>query len=158
MPKKIYKTDQQEWKQAHYGMTHKKWNEWNREYRKVRPLVLERDNNTCLICKGKSNKLRKKKFKIVVHHIKKVKGGGSNELNNLVTLCQFCNITIDQSIPSMERMFGHQTGKIPDSSGLYSYNPETKRSKCIITGKQMNLISKNYQAICDKFNKKNSSF
>jgi len=154
MPKKTYKTDQREWKQAHYGMTHKKWNEWNGEYRKVRPLVLERDNNTCLICKGKSDKLRKKKFKIVLHHIKKVKDSGTNELNNLVTLCQFCNIAIDQSIPSMVRMFGHQAGKMPNSSGLYSYNPETKRSKCILTGKQMNLISKKYQAICDKFNKK----
>ena len=124
------------------------------DHRNVRPLVLERDNNTCLICKGKSDKLRKKKFKIVVHHIKKVKDSGTNELNNLVTLCQFCNIAIDQSIPSMVRMFGHQAGKMPNSSGLYSYNPKTKRSKCILTGKQMNLISKKYQAICDKFNKK----
>ena len=50
MPKKIYKSDQGIWKQTHYGMTHKKW---NREYSKVRPLILERDNNTCQICKGK---------------------------------------------------------------------------------------------------------
>ena len=57
MPKKTYKTAQREWKIAHYGMTHEKWNKWNREWRKVRPLVLERDNNTCQICKVKSDKL-----------------------------------------------------------------------------------------------------
>ena len=63
MPKKIYKSDQGIWKQTHYGMTHKKWNKWNREYSKVRPLILERDNNTCQICKGKSDKLFKKKIR-----------------------------------------------------------------------------------------------
>ena len=132
--KKIYKSDQGIWKQTHYGMTHKKWNEWNREYRKVRPLVLERDNNTCQVCKGKSEKLFKKKFQIVVHHITKVKDGGSNELNNLVTLCQLCNIAIDHGIHKMGTL--HQRG---------AHRPTEKQ---LI--KHRYLISKKYQAICDK--------
>ena len=114
MPKKIYKSDQGIWKQTHYGMTHKKWNKWNREYSKVRPLILERDNNTCQICKGKSDKLFKKKFQIVVHHITKVKDGGTNKPNNLVTLCQLCNIAIDHGIHKMglgSRRYGKPTEK-----------------------------------------------
>jgi len=137
LPKKTYKTDQREWKQAHYGMTHKKWNKWNREWRKVRPLVLERDNNTCLICKGKSDKLFKKNFKIIVHHIKKVKDGGISELNNLVTLCQPCNIVIDHGILAIGAM------------KAIGRKPTDKESE-----KHKKMISKNYQAICDKFNKK----
>ena len=138
MPKKIYKSDQGIWKQTHYEMTHKKWNKWNREYRKVRPLVLERDNNTCQVCKGKSDKLFKKNFKIVVHHIKKVKDGGSNELNNLVTLCQLCNIAIDQGI--------HKMGTF---TKIGAYVPTEKK-----LFKHRILILTKYQAICDKFNKK----
>jgi len=146
LSKKTYKSDQKEWKEAHYGMTHEEWNKWNREYKKVRPLVIERDNNTCQICKGKSDKLYEKKFRVVVHHIKKVKDSGTNELNNLVTLCEICNITIDNYIPSMERMFGKKTYK-GDISGIH-------HKGYFVSGKQMNLISKKYQAICDKFNKK----
>ena len=130
MPKKIYKSDQGIWKQTHYGMTHKKWNKWNREYRKVRPLVLERDNNTCQVCEGKSEKLFKKKFQIVVHHITKVKDGGSNELNNLVTLCQLCNIAVDHGI--------HKMGTSP-----LGYHPTEKQ---LI--KHRYLILTKYEIIC----------
>ena len=136
MPKKIYKSDQGIWKQTHYGMTHKKWNKWNREYSKVRPLILERDNNTCQICKGKSDKLFKKKFQIIVHHITKVKDGGTNEPNNLVTLCQLCNIAVDHGI--------HKMGTSP-----FGYHPTEKKLL-----KHRGLILDKYQAICDKFNKK----
>ena len=45
MPKKTYKTDQREWKQAHYGMTHKKWNEW--KFYKKR---FEKMPNECYEC------------------------------------------------------------------------------------------------------------
>ena len=132
MPKKIYKSDQGIWKQTHYGMTHKKWNKWNREYSKVRPLILERDNNTCQICKGKSDKLFKKKFQIIVHHITKVKDGGTNEPNNLVTLCQLCNIAIDHGI--------HKMG-----TSQFGYHPTEKKLL-----KHRILILDKYQAICDK--------
>ena len=133
MPKKIYKSDQGIWKQTHYGMTHKKWNKWNREYRKVRPLVLERDNNTCQVCKGKSDKLFKKNFKIVVHHIKKVKDRGSNDLKNLLTLCQPCNIVIDHGILAIGAM------------KAIGRKPTDKESE-----KHKKMILKRYQAICDK--------
>ena len=54
-------------------MNHEKFRVWNREYQKARKLTLERDKHSCQICKGKSEKLFGKKFRIVVHHIKKVK-------------------------------------------------------------------------------------
>ena len=138
MPKKIYKSNQREWKRDHYGMTHKKFNAWNREYSKVRPLVLKRDKNTCQICKGKSDKLFRRKFQIIVHHITKVIDGGTNEINNLVTLCQLCNIAIDQGI--------HKMGTF---TKIGAYVPTEKK-----LFKHRILILDKYQAICDKFNKK----
>ena len=148
MPKKTYKENQREWKRDHYGMSHKKFNEWSREYNKVRPLVLKRDNNTCQTCFGEHNKIRvekyqkllddeklrqkyreemkievfdevinlyiqnydndyieemlseenlkkciehDKKIRLQVHHIKDVIDGGSNDLNNLLTVCSYCH-------------------------------------------------------------------
>ena len=127
-----------EFKVKHYGMGYKKWNEWNRKYRKVRPLVIERDNNTCQICKGKSDKLFKKKFKIVVHHIRKVKDGGTSELHNLVTLCQTCNIVIDHGILAVGAM---------KSIGYMPTDKECEKHK--------KMILKKYQTISDKLGIKN---
>ena len=148
MPKKTYKENQREWKRDHYGMSHKKFNEWNREYSKAQKLAKKRDNNTCQTCFGEHNKIRvetyqkllvdeklrqkyreemkievfskhlnmyiqnynndyieeilseenlkkciehDKKIRLQVHHIKDVIDGGSNDLNNLLTVCSYCH-------------------------------------------------------------------
>ena len=53
------------------------------QYRSVREAVLERDNHTCQKC-GQHDDLH-------VHHIKHRADGGSNEADNLVTLCDRCH-------------------------------------------------------------------
>ncbi|MGH9993603.1 MAG: HNH endonuclease [Nitrososphaera sp.] len=49
--------------------------------------------NNCDNCKRDLKE--KGKIKLNVHHIKPVIKGGSNELDNLITLCIFCNRIAD---------------------------------------------------------------
>ena len=53
----------------------------------VQQEVLKRDNYECQICKQKNN--------IQIHHIIKQKNGGSNDPDNLVTLCSSCHRHIE---------------------------------------------------------------
>lgn len=53
----------------------------------IKTKVQERDKYTCRIC-GKTNSLE-------VHHIEKVKHGGSSDLDNLITLCVSCHRAVD---------------------------------------------------------------
>lgn len=86
----------------HYGMTPKEYAKWRRKFVKIRPKVLERDNFICVRCKNNCNNCKrdlkeKGKIKLDVHHIISVKKGGSNSLENLITVCQFCNRMLDRS-------------------------------------------------------------
>lgn len=54
-----------------------------RKYKKVRLDVLERDNYKCIDC-GRDEDLH-------VHHIIHKSDGGTNDPNNLVTLCKWCH-------------------------------------------------------------------
>lgn len=58
-------------------------NQFKYQYKKVRPLVLERDNYTCQKCGAKDY--------LEVNHIVPVSEGGSNDMTNLVTLCDICH-------------------------------------------------------------------
>jgi len=51
-----------------------------------RQAVLERDNYRCQNCGAEEN--------LVVHHIVSLSKGGSNELSNLVALCESCHAKI----------------------------------------------------------------
>ena len=51
--------------------------------------VLARDHCTCQLCKGES-----KDKKLEVHHIIYKSNGGSDDINNLITLCSKCHKTI----------------------------------------------------------------
>lgn len=87
-------------KMGHYGLTPEQYAKWKREYNKVRNKVLERDNFQCVRCKNNCKNcqrdLREKgKIKLNVHHIIPVIRGGSNDVKNLVTVCQFCNRVLD---------------------------------------------------------------
>ena len=53
----------------------------------VQEKVLKRDNYECQVCKRRKN--------IQIHHIIKQKNGGSNDMNNLVTLCSSCHRHIE---------------------------------------------------------------
>jgi|SRR5215510_4836418 len=52
----------------------------------VRELVLSRDKYTCQQCKTKLAK-----NKLDVHHIIPIRSGGSDKLDNLITLCRKCH-------------------------------------------------------------------
>jgi len=88
------------YKFSHYGMTPTIHSKWRRELIIVRKIVLERDNYTCVKCKNncencKRDLKEKGKIKLQVHHIIPVRKGGPNSLDNLITVCQFCNQRLD---------------------------------------------------------------
>jgi hypothetical protein len=58
----------------------------NYGYANTKAYVLDRDNHTCQNCKNKS-----KDKKLEVHHIIYRKNGGSDEQDNLITLCKSCH-------------------------------------------------------------------
>ena len=58
----------------------------NREWERVRRQALERDGHRCREC-GKPGRLE-------VHHLLHLQSGGTNELENLRTLCRSCHIAI----------------------------------------------------------------
>jgi len=92
-----------QYKMGHYGMNPKKYSKWKSEFIKIRPKVLERDNFICVTCKNNcENCIRdlKEKGKIIldIHHIIGVRKGGSNSLENLITVCRFCNRQLDRRV------------------------------------------------------------
>lgn len=58
----------------------------NYGFENTKAMVLNRDNYTCQCCKGKH-----KDSKLEVHHIIYRSQGGSDEENNLITLCHTCH-------------------------------------------------------------------
>lgn len=63
--------------------TPKKKNQFKYEYVQIRPLVLERDNHTCQKCGSKGY--------LEVNHIIPKSKGGTNDMSNLITLCDLCH-------------------------------------------------------------------
>ena len=89
-------------KMGHYGFTPEQYSAWRKSYNKVRLIVLKRDNDTCVKCdnncwKCKLDLQEKGKIKINVHHIIPVRTGGTNHLDNLITVCQLCNRMLDNT-------------------------------------------------------------
>jgi 5-methylcytosine-specific restriction endonuclease McrA len=58
--------------------------EWERMTRRIRPIILERDNYTCQNCGATDPPLE-------IDHIVAIARGGTNDLSNLRTLCRSCN-------------------------------------------------------------------
>ena len=85
---------------SHYGFTPEEYSTWKREYNSVRDKILKRDNYQCVECKNNCNNckrdlLEKGKIKLNIHHIIRVRSGGTNDPKNLITVCQFCNRMLD---------------------------------------------------------------
>jgi 5-methylcytosine-specific restriction endonuclease McrA len=64
-------------------------NPWNgrtelSDWRNVRDEALARDGYRCIECRGREN--------LDVHHIKSRRKGGTDALENLVTLCEKCHV------------------------------------------------------------------
>ena len=95
-------------KVGHYGFTPEQYSKWKHEYNKVREKVLERDNYQCVKCKNNCKNCQrdlheKGKIKLNIHHIIPVIRGGTNDMKNLVTVCQFCNRILDSKIHSKSK-------------------------------------------------------
>jgi hypothetical protein len=56
---------------------------YRKEFKQNRGIVLILDNYQCRECKSSSN--------LHVHHIKEKSQGGTNDINNLITLCEKCH-------------------------------------------------------------------
>ena len=77
----------------------------NYGFANTRAMVLNRDNYTCQCCKGK-----RKDPKLEIHHVVFRRDGGSDNAENLVTLCHTCHKKLHD-------------GKIsPDFKGMYKGN------------------------------------
>lgn len=61
------------------------------EWRRTRAAVLDRDRFTCQRCERRSGNGKL----LTVHHIMPRSEGGSNDLFNLVTLCNECHDTVE---------------------------------------------------------------
>ncbi len=68
------------------------------DWKKIRILVLRRDNNTCQCC-GITKKRYKKEFDI--HHKIPFIFSRDNSINNLITLCKKCHFNEERKITSL---------------------------------------------------------
>lgn len=92
---------------SHYkdGTSYADW------FRKMRPLVLERDGRICRVCEttdrmvptGRDDSFQFKSL-LVVHHINELPW--DNRPENLITLCQSCHMVHHKSVPTPYPWFG----------------------------------------------------
>ena len=61
-------------------------------WKEISALVKKRDGNKCRICGMTSVEAREKGSWLEVHHITSLKRGGTDDMKNLVTLCQECHL------------------------------------------------------------------
>ena len=79
------------------------------EFRKKRQRIIERDNNTCQLCSDMIlNQTRKKHLD--VHHIDYNKK--NNNEDNLITLCHFCNVSVNTDRKQWTNFFQNKIGEI----------------------------------------------
>lgn len=92
------------WMLGRVGSLHHGWRGGKAEYRKLRilaegnwrtnrKLVLERDNYTCQECGANGQDVI-----IDVHHIVGVRAGGTNLIDNLISYCRSCHISIERAV------------------------------------------------------------
>ena len=67
------------------------------DWHKQRRLAMERDQYTCQLCGIKQEEIDRE---LTVHHILPYHDGGTNDLDNLLTVCMSCHFTLE---PRKER-------------------------------------------------------
>lgn len=65
----------------------------NYGYENTRAMVIDRDNHTCQLCKG-----RHRDSNLEVHHIVFRSNGGSDDADNLITLCHTCHKALHKGV------------------------------------------------------------
>jgi len=68
--------------------------------RKIRKQVLERDNHTCIVCKTKFQDKD-----LHTHHKIPRRKKGTDDLDNLVTVCKNCHPSLDYEIIKQEKLY-----------------------------------------------------
>ena len=97
---------------------------------KLRKDVKTRDNYQCSIC-GKTTNLE-------VHHIIKVKHGGTNEMDNLITLCTSCHRAIDTL--NLEHAIAKCAKNAERQLGIKHYTLDLRTSKEKVQDIQTDLL------------------
>lgn len=97
---------------------------------KLRKDVKTRDNYQCSIC-GKTTNLE-------VHHIIKVKHGGTNEMDNLITLCTSCHRAIDTL--NLEHAIDKCAKNAERQLGIKHYTLDLRTSKEKVQDIQTDLL------------------
>lgn len=87
---------------------------------RIRQLVLDRDGNTCQVCRGIATSA------LHVHHILKRKEGGTDHLDNLLTVCSRCHKSADTKL----------------------YDPEWTNPRAIAKAKADSALLKNIYLAC----------
>lgn len=97
---------------------------------KLRRDVKTRDNYQCSVC-GKTTGLE-------VHHIVKVKHGGTNEMDNLITLCSSCHRAIDTL--NLEHAIDKCAKNAEKQLGIKHYTLDLRTSKEKVQDIQTDLL------------------
>lgn len=76
-----------------------------RIFRKIRKFIYKRDNFTCQLCKIEFERTYKSGDKnfITAHHIDY--NTQNNDLNNLIALCNFCNVSVNRNRKEWIKLF-----------------------------------------------------
>jgi len=87
--------------------------EFNKE---LKEKIRTRDNHTCQLCKVIKNIINKREVKMVVHHIDYDKR--NNNPNNLITLCTFCNSSVNKSRNEWTNFFNMHLNRYKTINGV----------------------------------------
>ncbi len=91
-------------------------------YDNIKAYILTRDNYTCQCCKTKKGTLN-------VHHIIYRSKGGSDEAENLITLCEYCHKKLhDGKLKDFEsKLYGTRRGQLKHSTQMNSIRTQLLR-------------------------------
>lgn len=112
----------------------------NYGFANTKAFVLDRDSRTCRHCKGKSRDSR-----LEVHHIVFRSNGGSDEAENLITLCKTCHDKVHAG--DIKLKGGKAKGKLRHATQMNSIrkqlllqNPEAHETFGFVTNEHRQLI------------------
>jgi hypothetical protein len=113
----------------------------NYGFANTKAYVLNRDNHTCQHCKGKT-----KDSKLEVHHIIFKRNGGSDEQDNLITLCKTCHNKLhDGDIAlkggKIKGQLKHATQMNSIRTQLLRFLPEAEETFGFITKEHRQLLN-----------------
>lgn len=113
----------------------------NYGFSNTRAFVLDRDSYACQNCKGKN-----KDKKLEVHHIVFRSNGGSDEAENLITLCKTCHDNVHSGIVNLKG--GRANGQLKHATQMNSIRkqllsiiPESEETFGYITKEHRYLMS-----------------